>query len=319
VTADNEIEVTNGAEVILSKDIPAAPGPSGGASPDSVADSHWLSDDNLIDGVNTTATGMTLKKGRANYEAVGADDGEAADDGELLRIRVPESGGLQTTVWLMENREAQDTDTNPSTDGDYLVWGAWQTGPANSDLPGPTPTRGVLWAGSEPYGSVPATSLASANYVGSVIGFQKSGTTWSELALTGAEGTSDDNPNTFNTDLVGVHMRANFASGYIDGRIDGFAASTQVGHIDLKQVKIGAGKFGAGTEIVSVTPSGTGTGVRNASSSGSWEAQFFGPTSAAPTGIAGDFKATRSGGKLGATGTEDAPAYEVIGAFGSNE
>ena len=312
VTADNEIEVTNGAEVILASEVPAAPGPSGGASPDSVADSHWLSDDNLIDGVNEAGTRISLKKGLATYGASGADNG-------LQTITAPENGGLQTVVRLRENRAAGTGPTAPSGDGDYLVWGAWQTGPATSGLPGPKPTRGVLWAGSEPHGSVPATSLPSANYFGAVIGFQKVGNTWRAFDLPGTGTVGDD--NSFNADdLNGVHLRANFATGYIDGRIDGdglAANDSEVNYIDLKQVKIGAGKFGAGTEVVSIAPDSTDTGVRNASSSGSWEAQFFGPTSAAPTGIAGDFKATRSGGKAGATGTADAPAYEVIGAFGS--
>ena len=313
VTADNEIEVTNGAEVILASEVPAAPGPSGGASPDSVADGNWLSDENLIDGVNDAGNRISLKKGLATYGAVGSANG-------LQTITAPENGGLQTEVRLRENRVAGTDADNPSQDGDYLVWGTWETGPANSDLPGPKPTRGVLWAGSEPHGSVPATSLDSANYVGAVIGFQKVGSTWRSINLPGTGTVNAD--NTFNDDLDGVHMRANFATGYIDGRIRGTGLSandSEVLYIDLKQVKIGAGKFGAGTEVVSITPSGTEDGVRNASSSGSWEAQFFGPTSAAPTGIAGDFKATRSGGKAGATGTADAPAYEVIGAFGSNQ
>ena len=260
ISADNEIEVTNGATVILAKDVPAAPPPV--ASTEGGGD--WLSSSSLVSGATGGSTNaFALERGNVTVDI--------ADTATASAV-IPGSGGLQTTLRLRHNRAGPAGDVTVS-DTDYLVWGAWQEGPTQD--PGPDPKFTVRASGSMPYGDTPSNQLANARYANSAVGFDKSGTDPTEEW----SGT--------------VTLDANFDTGYISGEVTtGFDSAANVANIDLKKTKIGASFSGTAT----VTSNGTGTNVAGSASSGSWEGTFYGPSGDRPTGTAGTFAAKRPKG-----------------------
>ena len=253
----------------------------------------WLSASNLVKGATGggDANRFTLERGGVEL-AIPNTEGTAASD-------IPQSGGMRVSLRLRHNRASAGSGagTTPSGDVDYLVWGAWEEGPAQD--PGPDPKFTVRATGSMPYVGTPSDQLANARYTNGAVGFDK-------------DGDGDMEP------WVGqVVLDANFDTGYINGDVyhadgEGTAlnATADVASIELKKTKIGASFSGSAT----VTSNGTGANADNlpgSASSGSWEGAFYGPSTAQPTGTAGTFAAKRP-----KDGTK-ATAYEIQGAFGT--
>ena len=253
----------------------------------SAGNDNWLSDASLIRGVETDGTGIRLTKNNVRHEG----DEEEAGAENTVTFTAPESGALETTLRLQHTRGADG-------DPDYLVFGAWET-KAETD-PGPDPKAEVVWAGSIPYVGVQNYRTGEATYSGNVLGHYK----------TKASGsiTASDPWLAWNGT---VSLAANFGTQYINGTVTA-TSITDITSIALKKAKITDTVSGEIAGITDASP-----GARNGQVGGTWHAQFFGPESAGePTGVAGDFKATRAVAPAG-TGSAG-PALEIQGGFGAD-
>ena len=310
---DGELEVTNGATGQLWTVFQDSLSPKATAS---VEDGHWLSDASLIEGVGRVRQGsgeeVVLIKGGVPIGVSPSVFTPTADDdsdgvipigtpgtwGDVEENDVRERGNRLTDLRMSHTRTVTG---EPGSDNalarDYMVFGAWEERTVDAENYPGDPKRGVLWAGSEAYGERPHTSIDAATYRGGALGFHKAGSgDWAEW-----EG--------------GIVLRANFPAQLIDGRVTTAQTGTSafptgtgaVTHINIPETNINSHRIGSTGLTVA--------GVSGTSSTGSWNAEFFGyPDADGPSGIAGDFKATRPTQDVGDTSI---PGYAIEGAFGA--
>ena len=308
---DGELEVTNGATGQLWTVYQDSLSPRATASVD---DGHWLSDASLIEGVGRVRQGgteevvlikggvpigiapsaFTPTEGTGGIVAIGTP----GTWGEINDNEVRERGNRLTDLRMSHTRTVTgDPGSANALARDYMVFGAWEERTVNAENYPGDPKRGVLWAGSEAYGERPHTSIDAATYRGGALGFHKAGSgSWTEW-----EG--------------GIVLRANFPAQLIDGRVttaqtgdSAFPTGTGiVTHINIPETPITSQRIGRTGLTVA--------GVPGASSTGSWNAEFFGyPDADGPSGIAGDFKANRPTQEVDGN---PIPGYAIEGAFGA--
>ena len=267
---------------------------------------NWLSSKNIVGGVDI-------------------------DGGVEISLETTAGAAVDLTVATEEtingNRIILDHDRGDVDGGDqdFLVWGAWQEpAPPGSGTSG-KPTHKQVWGGSRPRTAAPPTA-GSATYLSgdnNVHGFYKDGsgswTTWSGDARLVANFTQ----GTISGAIAGGFNAE--GSDPTSGAINAGAVANVFHSISLKPTAIGATMSGSVTIQGSETEGNIANPTsRNAPSSGSWEAGFFGPASESPTGIAGAFNAKRPAA-IASSGSSQVPGkfhsavgnLEVNGAFGA--
>jgi len=214
--------------------------------------------------------------------------------------------GKTTTLWLWSDSKDDGitrlslNSPNNNKDDNYIFWGHWQE-TTDVDLPGADQKRGLVWGGNKPYGTKPATDIATATFNG-VAAHQSStdgGKTWNDGG--GTQNTSN------------VVLTANFKAGFIHGRVDASNEDDDVGDIMLKTAMFPSGDIFSGSTEVKLADS-PAAGVTKGS--GTWNGQFFGPQTGpgtgddvrkiedkAPSHVAGEFLVTRKTSTIETTTT----------------
>ena len=283
VTENNDVEVTNGASLVLDSSIRVA---TGGVSTPPSADTDPLSADTLAEALKTTGSGGTMWSATgASLDAntVGMPHARVTVDGERLELSLAKAG-----------------------DADAAYWGHWRRyKPAATEFGKPTgESRRTFFGGATRYETKPDDGLDNAAYNGTGVRFYyKHGTgEWEDGSAAAT-----------------LNLRANFEAGKISGQITGVAAGIgdltgNAADIDLNETDIsGSGTF-RGSAAFSDDDA-----TRNG---GSWNGAFYGSVTDSPTDdtpqvyvqpahAAGEFSVA---GRLGNTPATD---LRVNGAFGA--
>ena len=293
------IETTNGATVVLTNPVPqtAQPQDSG----------HWLSAASIIAAIPADADNGVASPDNLSFTIGGVKRTIASNPTGNAGVGTPDD--KVDELVLRHDRTNAD-------DGNFLVWGSWKE-----------PVEGTasdkyhqVSGGSVPYKGTPPKSAggpdSQAIYSGedAFVGFVN-GTAWvSDVRLTANFGDQT---------ISGIVGEGVVAAGVATNTTTiGTTNVPDFNSITLKQTGIGSTMTGSAT--IRGIGAGTSNGVgdqRNAPSSGTWKAGFFGPGAGTPTGIAGEVNVTRplAGQTLA---TADNPHGRVVklsisGAFGA--
>jgi len=247
----------------------------------------------------------------------------AINGGKILGLPLANVGGSEntfkdkdgktTTLRLWSDNAATNGITalspgEPNKDANYIFWGHWRER-TDVDFPGADHKRGLVWGGSKPYGTKPATDLdpIMATYNG--LAAHQSSTDGGKIW------TDADGP-------AAVRLTANFKGGFIHGIID--VDTTDVpsgdvtpasGDIMLKTAMFPSGDTFSGSTEVAMP------GMGQTKGSGTWEGQFFGPSTGekrstrkiedkAPSHVAGEFQVTHK--------SSAAETTTIRGTFGAD-
>ena len=185
VTENNDVEVTNGATIVLDSSRRVA---TGGVSTPPSIDTDPLSADTLADGFKGTGSGRTIWS---------APD-TAIDPTSTLTRNLVDGERLI----LVASREGS---------ADAAYWGHWHRfKPAATEFGEPTgESRRTFFGGATRYEAKPDDGIANANYNGDDVRFYYK------------HGSGDWTSGTASASLA---LRANFEAGRISGRITGVAA-----------------------------------------------------------------------------------------------
>ena len=227
------------------------------------------------------------------------------------------AGARQTTPDDKVDQLILRHDRGSQADGDFIVWGSWMEPVEGTGSDKPR----QVWGGSVPYkGTPPKTAGGATNKA-------------IYVAADGVHGFSNGTPWTSD-----VRMEADFDDQTVKGAIgEGLTATvtTPTGPVDLDGTandffsitlkQTGIGSTMSGSVTVAGDNDATIDGQKNAPSSGTWKAGFFGAESAGsttPGGIAGEFSVTRpKAGRTPTTATDPhkrVGALSISGAFGAS-
>ena len=159
------------------------------------------------------------------------------------------------------------TDIASFADADYLAYGHWAE---NFGSPTERPDFKTFFYGNKPYtGSIP-TSTATATYTGGAAGiYEKTGS-----------------PGTWGYFSSAISLEANFGTGKVTATLSGFSILTALSpSFNFSNVTTEAATISGGSFTQTL-----------------WGGRFFGPSGAAPTGVAGWFEGLTSA-ESGGTGS----------------
>ena len=208
-------------------------------------------------------------------------------------------------------------------DQDWMVFGLWLTAPND---PNGTHRIGRFFDGMDPTTEFPDSLTGKANYKGGAFGFY-------EIDREEKDGRlSTDEGGMFTAEaMLTADFGANNAAGTLSGRIDNFKdLSGRFLGSDNRQfpnspdgggegdwvVKLDSATIGEGGAVTDGMVSGSAEGhawgkfgTKETEPSGSWSAQFYGPTTdadaktIAPSSVAGEFSAHTTSGAIEVHGT----------------
>ena len=308
----SQVSYTGTGTLTITANDPRPPTPATGGTSDPVADSSPLSNANLL-------TAVLPNTGDArNTQVWGAEI--APNNGVITNpLQFNLVDGSRHRLWI----NAIDNTANSEN---YLYYGHWaSTAPRMPGQTSGTTTRDVVWGGSMPYNAVPDKSLGTATYNGDALTYSKEGAgSWTADAARSV-----------------IRLTADFETGDVRGRVE-YATGEGVNDVEsmtvdpldivLNPAIITAGKFSGTARFGGSAPNGSVTATQSSRTrgNGSWEMQFFGPTTnppvtagdlqthEEPSHAAGEFTVTRGSATAAQVpGSAAQPSLTVHGTFGA--